>query len=180
MGDLFFPHSDLFPMNPEKRHSFLYLQCFYQRSFLKFSEKSFKFNIHYSYLRSRLTWTLLPNLTFYLIMRGVHRSFATDAACQQRTCTPSGHLVLSHTGTCMCSHVETNLSWTCLVSRLLSFEHPSVLLFRFHVNHCASDFANWRSTLWMCSSGIESNNFRMVQWRKYHTILNITNMNYIV
>ena len=28
-----------------------------------------------------------------------------------------------------CSDVETNLSWTCLVSGLLSFEHPSVLLF---------------------------------------------------
>ena len=43
----------------------------------------------------------------------------------------SGHLVLSHFGTCMCSNVETNLFWTCLVSGLLNFEHPSVLLFRF-------------------------------------------------
>ena len=41
----------------------------------------------------------------------------------------SGHLVLSHYGTCKCSNVETNVSWTCLVSGLLSFEHPSVLLF---------------------------------------------------
>ena len=41
----------------------------------------------------------------------------------------SGHLVLSHFGTCMCSYVETNLSWTCLVSGPLNFEHPSVLLF---------------------------------------------------
>ena len=41
----------------------------------------------------------------------------------------SGHLVLSHFGTCECSNVETNLSLTCLVSGLLSFEHPSVLLF---------------------------------------------------
>ena len=41
----------------------------------------------------------------------------------------SGHLVLSHFGTCMCSNVETTLSWTCLVSGLLNFEHPSVLLF---------------------------------------------------
>ena len=32
-------------------------------------------------------------------------------------------------GTCMCSNVETDLSWTCLVSGFLSFEHPSVLLF---------------------------------------------------
>ena len=41
----------------------------------------------------------------------------------------SGHLVLSHFGTCMCSNVETNLSWPCLVSGPLNFEHPSVLLF---------------------------------------------------
>ena len=40
-----------------------------------------------------------------------------------------GHLVLSHFGTCKCSNVETNISWTCLASGLLSFEHPSVLLF---------------------------------------------------
>ena len=41
----------------------------------------------------------------------------------------SGHLVLSHFGACKCSNVETNIFWTCLVSGLLSFEHPSVLLF---------------------------------------------------
>ena len=41
----------------------------------------------------------------------------------------SGHLVLSHFGTYKCFNVETNVSWTCLVSGLLSFEHPSVLLF---------------------------------------------------
>ena len=51
----------------------------------------------------------------------------------------SGHLVLSHFGTCMCSNVETNLSWTCLVSGLLNFEHPSVLLF------CA---LLWKNPLW--------------------------------
>ena len=45
----------------------------------------------------------------------------------------SGHLVLSHFGTCMCSNVETNLFWTCLVSGPLNFEHPSVLLFCFAV-----------------------------------------------
>ena len=43
----------------------------------------------------------------------------------------SGHLVLSLFGTCMCSNVKTNLSWTCLISRPLSFKHPSVLLFCF-------------------------------------------------
>ena len=34
-----------------------------------------------------------------------------------------------HFGTCICSNVENNLSWACLVSGLLNCEHPSVLLF---------------------------------------------------
>ena len=52
----------------------------------------------------------------------------------------SGHLVLSQFGTCKCSNVETNISWTCLVSGVLSFEHPSVLLFLL-VFHCDINFA---------------------------------------
>ena len=35
-----------------------------------------------------LIWTLLPNLTFILIVQGFHRTYATGAACQQRTLTP--------------------------------------------------------------------------------------------
>ena len=41
----------------------------------------------------------------------------------------SGHLVQYRFGTFKCSNFETNLSWTCLLSGLLSFEHQSVLLF---------------------------------------------------
>ena len=55
-------------------------------------------------------------------------SSSTNDACISRILY-SGHLVLSHFWTCKCSNVETNISWTCLVSGLLSFEHPSVLLF---------------------------------------------------
>ena len=66
---------------------------------------------------------------FYLIARGFHRTFTTRAACQQRTLIPPYTWSLSHFGTCECSNVETNLSWTCLLSGLLSFELPSVLLF---------------------------------------------------
>ena len=43
------------------------------------------------------------------------------------------HSQSSMYSTCMCSNVETNLSWTCLVSELLNFEHPSVLLFCFDI-----------------------------------------------
>ena len=59
----------------------------------------------------------------------------------------SGHLVLSHFGTCMCSNVETNLSWTCLVSGLLNFEHPSVLLF------CLLFWINYLSVTWYPTCG---------------------------
>ena len=88
---------------------------------------------HYTNFWPLLIWTSLPNLTFYLIVQGFHRTYVTGAACQQRT-------VLSHFGTCMCSNVETTLSWTCLVSGLLNFEHPSVLLF------CLRLFGYLRST----------------------------------
>ena len=43
---------------------------------------------HYTDFWPLLIWTLLPNLTFYLIVQGFHRTYATGAACQQRTLTP--------------------------------------------------------------------------------------------
>ena len=43
---------------------------------------------HYTNFWLLLIWTLLPNLTFYLIVQGFHRTYATGAACQQRTLTP--------------------------------------------------------------------------------------------
>ena len=66
----------------------------------------------------------------------------------------SGHLVLSHFGTCKCSNVETNLSWNYLVSGLLSFEHPSILLFYFIVWH--------RHTIYATSSSKK----RKLVWQK--------------
>ena len=43
---------------------------------------------HYTNFWPLPIWTLLPNLTFYLIVQGFHRTYATGAACQQRTLTP--------------------------------------------------------------------------------------------
>ena len=43
---------------------------------------------HYTNFWPLLIWTLLPNLTFYLIVQGFHTTYATGAACQQRTLTP--------------------------------------------------------------------------------------------
>ena len=43
---------------------------------------------HYTYFWPLLIWTLLPNLTFHLIVWGFHRTYATGAACQRSTLTP--------------------------------------------------------------------------------------------
>ena len=43
---------------------------------------------HYINFWPLLIWTLLPNLTFSLIVRGFHRIYATGAACKLRTLTP--------------------------------------------------------------------------------------------
>ena len=52
-----------------------------------YSDTSIDQALH-QFLTILLIWTLLPNLTFYLILRGVHRTFATGAACQQRKLSP--------------------------------------------------------------------------------------------
>ena len=66
---------------------------------------------HYTNFWPLLIWTLLPNLTFYLIVQGFHRTYATGAACQQRTLTPPD------TWSCPTLGLACVLmSWTCLVS----------------------------------------------------------------
>ena len=72
---------------------------------------------------------LISEFAFSLIASGFHRTFATVAECQQRTLTPPDTWSCPTFGTFKCSQVETYISWTCLVSGLFSFEHPSVLLF---------------------------------------------------
>ena len=84
---------------------------------------------HYTNFWPFLIWTLLPNLTFYLIVQGFHRTYATGAACQQRTLTPADTWSYPTLGLACVLMSRPNLSWTCLVSGLLNFEHPSILLF---------------------------------------------------
>ena len=43
---------------------------------------------HYINFGPLLIMTLLPNSTFYVIVQGFHRTYATSAACEQRTLTP--------------------------------------------------------------------------------------------
>ena len=86
----------------------------------------YSYNLHWSnFFTLLLIVTLIPNLTFDVIVRCFHRTFATGAACQQRTLTPP------NTWSCPTLGIACvlMLRWTCLVSGLMSFEHPSVLLF---------------------------------------------------
>ena len=64
---------------------------------------------------------LLPNLTFYLIARGFCSNICNGCGMPTEDAYYSGHLVLSHFGTCKLSNVETNLSWTFLVFRTFEF-----------------------------------------------------------
>ena len=81
---------------------------------------------HHRFMTLSLIWLLIEfDITEYTFPWGI----CNGCGMPTGDAYSSGHLVLSHFGTCMCSNVETNISWTCLVSGLLSFEHPSVLLF---------------------------------------------------
>ena len=118
---------------------------------------------HYTNFWPLLIWTLLPNLTFYLIVQGFHRTYATDAACQQRTLTPPDTWSCPTLGLACVSNVETNLSWTCLVSGLLSFEHPSVLLFCCRIGVYAIRLRTVSSPLSLNKVG--STNFFHEKWK---------------
>ena len=81
---------------------------------------------HHQFMTLSLSWPLTEfDITEYRFPWGM----CNGCGMPTGDAYSSGRLVLSHFGTCMCSSVETNLSWTCLVSGLLNFEHPSVLLF---------------------------------------------------
>ena len=90
-----------------------------------------------------LILALLPNLTFYLFVWGFYRTCATGAACQQRTLTPPDTWFCPTFGTCMCSNVETNLSWTCLLFQTFEFRTShgtSVLPLHWKRNSICSAF----------------------------------------
>ena len=73
---------------------------------------------------------------------GFHRASATGVACRQGTLTSPDTWSCPTLGLASVrSYVETNLSWTCVVSGLLSFEHPSVLLFLLLVDNLFMVFA---------------------------------------
>ena len=89
-------------------------------------------SIHYHYYLLLLFlpehyYLLIPNLTFYLIALGLHRTFSKGAECQQRTLTPPDTWSCPTLG-----HASVLLLRPCLVSGLFSSEHPSVFPF-YHI-----------------------------------------------
>ena len=66
---------------------------------------------------------LITEFDFYLIVQGFHRTYATGAACQQRTLTPPD------TWSCPTLGLACVLMSRPISPELLNFEHPSVLLF---------------------------------------------------
>ena len=83
----------------------------------------------HQFLTLFLIWTLLSNLTFYPIARGVHRIFATGVACQQRTLTPPDTWSCLTYGLASVMMLRSISPELVLFTGLLSCEHPSVLLF---------------------------------------------------
>ena len=88
----------------------------------------------HQYLTLLLIWALLQNLTFYLIARGLHRTFATDAACQQRTLTSPDIWSCPTLGLASVPMLRPISLELVLFPGFLSFENPSVHLFCFVQN----------------------------------------------
>ena len=116
---------------------------------------------------------VVPNSTFYRILRGFHRTFATGVACRQETLTPPDTW-LRPFGTCMCStfwdpYFFPNLS---LFLRTMLFEYPSALC-RF------SSSLSLKSTVQKLVTGCNPNDLDI--WTDWcHTTQKITDRKQVV
>ena len=99
---------------------------------------------HYTNFWPLLIWTLLPNLTFYLIVQGFHRTYATGAACQQRTLTPPDTWSCPTLGLA-CVLMSRPVSPELVLSPTFEFRTPlgtSLLLLPFLFNKCMFGYVN--------------------------------------
>ena len=102
---------------------------------------------HHTNFWPLLIWTLLPNLTFYLIVQGFHRTYATGAACQQRTLTPPDTWSCPTLGLA-CVLMSRPISpelvlspdfWISNIPRYFSFAlYTSIPIIRFYKKHSFS------------------------------------------
>ena len=109
-----------FEIRREKEDNMLYAHCMFPLPRLEASSAQTKC-VHVTCLATNLTWSSCMCSTIGTI---ISHTMATTFHSAKWDTTPAGG-----------RSVETNLSWTCLVSWLLSFEHPSVLLFTNHFLH---------------------------------------------
>ena len=83
---------------------------------------------HHQFMILSMIWLLTEFvISEYRFPRGICNGFGM----QTGHASSSGHLVQSHFGTYKCLNVETNLSWACLVSGLLSFVIPRYVGFAY-------------------------------------------------
>ena len=87
-------------------------------------------------------------MTFYLIVWGFTRTFATGAECQQRTLTPPGTWSCPTLGVA-CVLMSRPISPELVCSGLLSFENPSLLLFCFESIQIFCVKIDWNYNLWV-------------------------------
>ena len=78
----------------------------------------------------------VPNSTFYRILSGFHRTFATGVACRQGTLTPPDTWSRPF-GTCICSTCwdQSFSELVVIFLRTMLFEYPSVLSRFFLINN---------------------------------------------
>ena len=115
---------------------------------------------HYTNFWPLLIWTLLPNLTLYLIVQGFHRTYATGDACQERTLTSPDTWFCPTLGLAwvlMSRPVSPELVlssdfWVLSITRYFSFAYsPADFCQKCSIIHFlikAGNFAQWYFITW--------------------------------
>ena len=113
------------------------LRKFYGRygDLIKQHEVSLSQMLHYiKYANLLPNWTLIPILTLLPNFGGFHRNIATGAASQQRTLTPPNTWSCPIWDFAFVLMLRPFFPELVIYMDLLSFEHPSVLLFFLRSN----------------------------------------------
>ena len=129
---------------------------------------------HYTNFWPLLIWNLLPNLNVYLIVQGFHGTYATGAACQQRTLTPPDTWSCPTLGLA-CVLMSRPISpelvlspdfWISNIPRYFSFAFDRSLMGIFRLNICRHNLATIPKkmnllVMWYELSGIHTSIFLM-------------------
>ena len=117
---------------------------------------------HYTNLDFLLIWTSLPNLTFYLILWGFHRTFATGAACQQRTLTHP------YTWSCLTLGLASVLMLRPISPELVLFPDFPILSILWYFCF-ASRLKLWYHAKDLVTSTCKMNSLSLLVWKLWPT-----------